>query len=148
MVYSGRHYDLERAFTQFSRTRPDPGRDPERQRRRAAERPAAEGEDTPADVFLTVDAGNQVTSGRVCSPGRLPGARRRCPGRPARPGRPRIARLNRRLQTESTAPRSGCSPVSFRPGRHLRSPRRPEVAGPRACDANSSAPRPRREHDR
>ncbi|MBC3191050.1 extracellular solute-binding protein [Pseudonocardia sp. C8] len=57
-VYSGRHYDLERAFTQFTNETGIPveilnGSDAE-----LRERLKAEGEDTPADVFLTVDAGN------------------------------------------------------------------------------------------
>lgn len=57
-VYSGRHYDLERAFQQFTDETGIPvevlnGSDAE-----LRERLKAEGEDTPADVFLTVDAGN------------------------------------------------------------------------------------------
>ena len=57
-VYSGRHYDLERAFQQFTDETGIPvevlnGSDAE-----LRERLKAEGEDSPADVFLTVDAGN------------------------------------------------------------------------------------------
>lgn len=57
-VYSGRHYDVELAFTQFSEeTGVDveflTGVDAE-----LRERIAAEGEETEADVYLTVDAGN------------------------------------------------------------------------------------------
>lgn len=61
-VYSGRHYDLEVAFERFSeetginvefRT----GSDAE-----LREQIAAEGENTEADVYLTVDAGNLVTA--------------------------------------------------------------------------------------
>lgn len=57
-VYSGRHYDLEQAFQQFTEETGIPveilgGSDAE-----LRERLKAEGEDTPADVFLTVDAGN------------------------------------------------------------------------------------------
>lgn len=57
-VYSGRHYDLERAFQLFTEETGIPveilsGSDAE-----LRERLKAEGEDTPADVFLTVDAGN------------------------------------------------------------------------------------------
>lgn len=57
-VYSGRHYDLEQAFEDFyDQTGISVeflyGGDAE-----LRERIAAEGEDTPADVYLTVDAGN------------------------------------------------------------------------------------------
>jgi iron(III) transport system substrate-binding protein len=57
-VYSGRHYDLERAFAQFTEETGIAveflsGSDAE-----LRERIKAEGEDTPADVFMTVDAGN------------------------------------------------------------------------------------------
>lgn len=57
-VYSGRHYDIERAFEQFTEeTGVDveflTGNDAE-----LRERIAAEGEDTEADVYITVDAGN------------------------------------------------------------------------------------------
>mgnify|MGYP002630299681 CR=1 FL=1 len=58
VVYTGRHYDLEAAFTQFAEETGIsvaflPGTDVE-----LRERIAAEGEETQADVFLTVDAGN------------------------------------------------------------------------------------------
>jgi iron(III) transport system substrate-binding protein len=57
-IYSGRHYDLEEAFTRFSDETGISvefltGGDGE-----LRERIAAEGEDTQADVYLTVDAGN------------------------------------------------------------------------------------------
>jgi iron(III) transport system substrate-binding protein len=57
-VYSGRHYDVEEAFEQFSEETGISvefltGTDAE-----LRERIAAEGDETQADVFLTVDAGN------------------------------------------------------------------------------------------
>ncbi len=57
-VYSGRHYDLEQAFVQFSEETGISvefltGSDAE-----LRERIAAEGDETQADVYLTVDAGN------------------------------------------------------------------------------------------
>jgi iron(III) transport system substrate-binding protein len=57
-VYSGRHYDLETAFEQFADETGISveflyGTDAE-----LRERIAAEGEDTLADVYMTVDAGN------------------------------------------------------------------------------------------
>jgi iron(III) transport system substrate-binding protein len=57
-VYSGRHYDLEQAFEQFSEETGVSiefltGSDAE-----LRERIEAEGEETQADVYLTVDAGN------------------------------------------------------------------------------------------
>jgi len=57
-VYSGRHYDLEQAFRAFADQTGSSveflyGGDAE-----LRERIAAEGEDTPADIYLTVDAGN------------------------------------------------------------------------------------------
>lgn len=57
-VYSGRHYDLEQAFVQFSDETGISvefltGSDSE-----LRERIEAEGEETQADVYLTVDAGN------------------------------------------------------------------------------------------
>ncbi|MPY84529.1 MAG: extracellular solute-binding protein [Actinophytocola sp.] len=57
-VYTGRHYDLEQAFEQFTaETGIDveflSGDDAE-----LRERIAAEGEDTTADIYMTVDAGN------------------------------------------------------------------------------------------
>lgn len=61
-VYSGRHYDLEAAFVQFSEETGISvefltGTDAE-----LRERIAAEGEETQADVYLTVDAGNLATA--------------------------------------------------------------------------------------
>lgn len=57
-IYTGRHYDLEVAFTQFSEETGISieflaGTDAE-----LRERIAAEGEDTQADIFMTVDASN------------------------------------------------------------------------------------------
>ncbi len=57
-VYSGRHYDLEAAFTQFAK---DTGINVEflyGSDAELLERIKAEGEDTPADIYMTVDAGN------------------------------------------------------------------------------------------
>jgi iron(III) transport system substrate-binding protein len=57
-VYSGRQYDVEQAFAQFTE---DTGIEVEFQFGNDAElreRIAAEGENTPADVFISVDAGN------------------------------------------------------------------------------------------
>ncbi|MEZ5182658.1 MAG: extracellular solute-binding protein [Acidimicrobiales bacterium] len=61
-VYSGRHYDVEQAFAQYQeetgvRVEFLTGNDSE-----LRERIAAEGEDTEADVYLTVDAGNLATA--------------------------------------------------------------------------------------
>lgn len=63
-VYSGRHYDLEQAFTAFSEQTGVSveflfGNDAE-----LRERIAAEGEDTLADVYMTVDAGNLALAAR------------------------------------------------------------------------------------
>jgi len=57
-VYSGRHYDLEEAFSEFEDETGISveflnGEDAE-----MLERIRAEGEDTPADILMTVDAGN------------------------------------------------------------------------------------------
>lgn len=57
-IYTGRHYDLETAFVQFSEETGIsveflPGSDAE-----LRERIAAEGDETQADIYLTVDAGN------------------------------------------------------------------------------------------
>ena len=59
-IYSGRHYGLEGAFEQFSE---ETGIDVEFQFGNDAEmreKLVAEGEDTPADLYITVDAGNLV----------------------------------------------------------------------------------------
>lgn len=61
-VYSGRHYDVEKAFTQFEeetgiKVEFLTGNDSE-----LRERIQAEGEDTEADVYLTVDAGNLASA--------------------------------------------------------------------------------------
>ncbi|MGH4015880.1 MAG: extracellular solute-binding protein [Pseudonocardiaceae bacterium] len=63
-VYSGRHYDLEQAFGAFAEQTGISveflyGGDAE-----LRERIKAEGEDTPADVYLTVDAGNLWQAGQ------------------------------------------------------------------------------------
>jgi iron(III) transport system substrate-binding protein len=63
-IYSARHYDLEGAFGQFTdetgiTVEFISGDDAE-----LLERLKAEGEDTPADVFLTVDAGNLWNAAR------------------------------------------------------------------------------------
>lgn len=57
-IYTGRHYDLEVAFNQFAdetgiNVEFLPGSDAE-----LRERIAAEGDDTEADIYMTVDAGN------------------------------------------------------------------------------------------
>ncbi|MEM7322964.1 MAG: extracellular solute-binding protein [Actinomycetota bacterium] len=57
-IYSGRHYDLEEAFVQYAEETGVnieflTGSDAE-----LRERIAAEGEDTEADIYMTVDAGN------------------------------------------------------------------------------------------
>lgn len=61
-VYSGRHYDVEKAFAQFEeetgiRVEFLTGNDAE-----LRERIEAEGDDTEADVYLTVDAGNLASA--------------------------------------------------------------------------------------
>jgi iron(III) transport system substrate-binding protein len=63
-VYSGRHYDVEKAFTQFEKetgTKVEflTGNDAE-----LRERIAAEGKDTEADVYITVDAGNLASAAK------------------------------------------------------------------------------------
>lgn len=61
-VYSGRHYDVELAFERFEE---ETGIDVEFLTGNDAElreRIAAEGEDTEADVYLTVDAGNLASA--------------------------------------------------------------------------------------
>ena len=61
-IYSGRHYDLEVAFNQYAEETGVSiefltGSDAE-----LRERIAAEGEDTQADIYMTVDAGNLATA--------------------------------------------------------------------------------------
>ena len=61
-VYSGRHYGIETAFEQYedepaSKLEFQTGNDGE-----LRERLAAEGDDTEADVYITVDAGNLVAA--------------------------------------------------------------------------------------
>ena len=63
-VYSGRHYDVEKAVLQFEK---ETGIDVEFLTGNDAElreRIAAEGEDTEADVYLTVDAGNLANAAK------------------------------------------------------------------------------------
>ena len=57
-VYSGRHYDLERAFVQFSEETGISVEFLTGSNAELRERIAAEGDETQADVYLTVDAGN------------------------------------------------------------------------------------------
>ena len=62
-VYSARHYDLEQAFSEFTEETGIEveflyGEDAE-----LRERIEAEGEDSPADVYMTVDAGNLSLAG-------------------------------------------------------------------------------------
>lgn len=57
-VYSARHYDLERAFTQFSEETGISVEFLNGDDAALRERIEAEGEDTLADVYMTVDAGN------------------------------------------------------------------------------------------
>ena len=57
-IYTGRHYDLEAAFTQFAEETGISIEFLEGSDAELRERIAAEGEDTQADVYLTVDAGN------------------------------------------------------------------------------------------
>ncbi|MPY77356.1 MAG: extracellular solute-binding protein [Actinophytocola sp.] len=62
-VYTGRHYDLEQAFTKFTDETGITveflnGEDAE-----LRERISAEGEDTPGDIYMTVDAGNLWKAG-------------------------------------------------------------------------------------
>ena len=61
-IYTGRHYDLEEAFTRFAEETGIgidflEGSDAE-----LRERIAAEGEDTEADIYMTVDASNLATA--------------------------------------------------------------------------------------
>ena len=63
-VYSGRHYDVEKAFKQYEeetgvKVEFLTGNDAE-----LRERIAAEGEDTEADVYITVDAGNLANAAK------------------------------------------------------------------------------------
>lgn len=57
-VYSGRHYDLETSFTQFAKETGIKVEFLYGEDAPLLERIKAEGKDTPADVYMTVDAGN------------------------------------------------------------------------------------------
>ena len=57
-IYTGRHYDLEEAFTQFAEETGISIEFLEGSDAELRERIAAEGEDTQADIYMTVDAGN------------------------------------------------------------------------------------------
>ncbi len=59
-IYTGRHYDLEEAFTQFAEETGISIEFLEVSDAEARERIAAEGENTEADIYMTVDAGNLV----------------------------------------------------------------------------------------
>ncbi|MEM8905329.1 MAG: extracellular solute-binding protein [Actinomycetota bacterium] len=57
-IYTGRHYDLEEAFNQFADETGISIEFLEGNDAELRERIAAEGEDTEADIYMTVDAGN------------------------------------------------------------------------------------------
>ncbi|MEM1333722.1 MAG: extracellular solute-binding protein [Actinomycetota bacterium] len=57
-IYTGRHYDLEAAFTQFAEETGINIEFLEGSDAELRERIVAEGEDTQADIYMTVDAGN------------------------------------------------------------------------------------------
>ncbi|MEM7287438.1 MAG: extracellular solute-binding protein [Actinomycetota bacterium] len=57
-IYTGRHYDLEEAFTQFADETGISIEFLEGSDAELRERIAAEGDDTEADIYMTVDAGN------------------------------------------------------------------------------------------
>jgi iron(III) transport system substrate-binding protein len=57
-IYTGRHYDLEEAFNQFADETGISIQFLEGTDAELRERIAAEGEDTEADIYMTVDAGN------------------------------------------------------------------------------------------
>lgn len=61
-IYTGRHYDLEAAFTQFADETGINIEFLEGSDAELRERIAAEGEDTQADIYMTVDAGNLATA--------------------------------------------------------------------------------------
>lgn len=61
-IYTGRHYDLEPAFTQFTEETGIEIEFLEGTDAELRERIEAEGEDTEADIFLTVDAANLATA--------------------------------------------------------------------------------------
>lgn len=61
-IYTGRHYDLEEAFTQFADETGISIEFLEGSDAELRERIAAEGEDTEADIYMTVDASNLATA--------------------------------------------------------------------------------------
>lgn len=61
-IYTGRHYDLEEAFNQFAEETGISIEFLEGSDAELRERIAAEGEDTEADIYMTVDAGNLATA--------------------------------------------------------------------------------------
>lgn len=61
-IYTGRHYDLEAAFEAFSEEFNIDIEFLEGSDAELRERIAAEGEDTEADIYMTVDAGNLATA--------------------------------------------------------------------------------------
>lgn len=61
-IYTGRHYDLEEAFNQFAEETGVSIEFLEGSDAELRERIAAEGEDTEADIYMTVDAGNLATA--------------------------------------------------------------------------------------
>lgn len=61
-IYTGRHYDLEEAFTQFAEETGISIEFLEGSDAELRERIAAEGEDTEADIYMTVDASNLATA--------------------------------------------------------------------------------------
>ncbi|MEM7094166.1 MAG: extracellular solute-binding protein [Actinomycetota bacterium] len=61
-IYTGRHYDLEEAFTQFADETGISIEFLEGSDAELRERIQAEGEDTEADIYMTVDAGNLATA--------------------------------------------------------------------------------------
>ena len=139
-VYSARHYDLEEAFAEFEE---ETGLKVDFLFAEDAEllkRLEAEGEDSPADLFVTVDAGNlwAADAGRRARADRQPDARRRgargVPRRRRRLVRPRAPRPHRRLQPRQRRPRPSSTPRTPTPGSATRS-------GRAGC-ACATAPRP------
>lgn len=63
-IYTGRHYDLEVAFAQFAEETGISIEFLEGSDAELRERIAAEGEDTQADIYMTVDAGNLATAAK------------------------------------------------------------------------------------
>ena len=141
-VYSARHYDVEDAFAEFEE---QTGKSVEfifDDDAVLLERIKAEGEDSPADVYMTVDAGNlwnaadQGVLAPIDSPDPGRGRARGLP-RPRGPlVRPRPPRADGALQPRRRRPER------VRPRRHLPRPHRPEVG--RAGSACATRRRPTR----